>query len=95
MILERIICGALYDFAASLTTSEERIVASSHDEAGAMAERVGAFIEARGLSEVAPSVSDWESELAAESTRANLGLATTNIKIPDRRDQEVVNVISK
>ena len=42
----------VYAFAASLTTSSERIVASATDDAAPMATRVREFLDARGLADV-------------------------------------------
>ena len=44
---------AVYDFAADLTTAKEIIAGAAHDTAP-MAERVRAFLKARGLATVVP-----------------------------------------
>lgn len=62
--LRRVVAGAVYDFAAGLTTGPE-IVAGSKHEAGPVAERCEQFLRERGCSEGEPMVKDWQHHLGA------------------------------
>lgn len=56
--------GAIYDFAASLTTNPEPIMAGSGHDAAPMAERVKEWTGKRGLSVVDANVLDWNVQEA-------------------------------
>lgn len=57
------IAGALYAFAAWMTTRPERLVTSSSDDAAPAAEAVVEFLTQHGLADVEPNVKGWKGDL--------------------------------
>jgi len=62
-VVNNIVSGAIYDFAAWLTTREEQIKASSKDDAAPIANAVKEFLKIREVDESNPLIQDWQDYL--------------------------------
>ena len=63
--LDHIVSGAIYDFAAFLTTRDERITLSATDNAAPAADAVKAFLELRGVDQSCEPFFQWPSRCSA------------------------------
>jgi bacterioferritin-associated ferredoxin len=71
-VSEGIIAGALFDFAASLTTLDEDFPVGAKHDAVPVVEALKAFAKARGLSLDDAHVKDWQDFLAETGRRAKV-----------------------
>lgn len=60
------VAGALFDFAAWLTTREATLIVGASHESSAIVPVVQDFLKARGLEKAKPFVSGWEIMLVAD-----------------------------
>ena len=67
--LDHIVSGVLFDFAAFLTSREERITLSSSDSAIPAADVVSEFMKLRGVSEECPPFLQWNARCAANQNK--------------------------
>lgn len=59
--LDPLIAGVIYDFAAWLTTRDERITISKHDCAGPMADAVREFLKMREVFSYTRPIFNWKN----------------------------------
>jgi hypothetical protein len=57
--LDHIAIGCLYDFMAWLTTRDEELVLSAHNDAAPAAEAVEEFLKTRGIDELTEPDFNW------------------------------------
>lgn len=63
--LDHVVSGALYDFAAFLTTREEVLICSSKNNATPMLEALKEFMTLRGVDQnCEPMVKDWTARMS-------------------------------
>jgi len=70
--VEAIISGALFGFAAFLTGQDQRVVASSRDNASPMVEALKSFMIERGFDDnIEPLVNRWQEHLSKNGIETN------------------------
>ncbi len=82
-IVERIVSGALFDFAGMLTSMEKPVTLSGHHNAGPAADLLAEFAKKRGLKITNALVEDWQDHLAMRVASAVLGAAKSKKKMSE------------
>jgi hypothetical protein len=73
--MRRVIAGAIYDFAARLTTRDTPITLGANHNAAPAAEACEEFLRLRGCSEGEPMVKDWQHHLGTARAFTDLKAA--------------------
>ncbi|BCG50132.1 hypothetical protein [Ralstonia phage RP13] len=78
--IDYVVAGALYDFAARLTTLDQSITVGAKHNASPMAELVNKFINERGVDQSEAMVQDWTECLTAGPDQSKTAMAFQMIK---------------
>lgn len=89
-VIDQVIAGAIYDFAASLTTNSQSLTVGAGHNASPVADRVKEFLDKRGVlgdqDLVPPLVNNWTNFLQSGPDQPKTSMAFSIIKSTMQKD---------